>query len=126
MDVKLTIAKWINRTLGDDWGGNHSPPGSDQRLEFGEIDPGTGKPSNLATTYNNDGCEVWLWWAGSWAAFYREKDARRLAWFILWDWWAVGTWFGLKRWIWYKALGVIVESYKQYRPINPDPDPSAR
>lgn len=118
----LRFAHWIHDVLGDEWGGSPSPPGSVQRLEFGEVDSGTGKPSYLATTYNNDGCEVWLWWAGKWAAFYREKDARRLAWFILWNWWARGTWFGLKRWIWYKSLHVIVESYKKYKPITLEQD----
>jgi hypothetical protein len=102
--IKVKIAEWIYRNLADEWGGNESPPGTSPRLEFGEPDPDTGKPPYLATTYNNDGFELWLHWGGGWAGFYRAKEARRLAWFILWDWWAKSTWFGLKRKLWYWGL----------------------
>jgi hypothetical protein len=108
--MKLQIARWINKLLGDDWGGSASPPGMLAELDFGEPED-DGRPMHVARTYCNDGAELWLGYHWKWLAHYDARDARRLAWFILWTWWAKGTWFGLKRWIWYKALHVIVESY---------------
>ncbi len=61
---------------------------------------------------NNDGFELWMGYPNEWHHHMHSKDARRLAWFILWTWWAKGTWFGLKRWIWYKALNKHVNRFK--------------
>jgi len=110
---KLNFARWINEKFGDEWGGSPSPPGVNAELDFGEID--NGRPMFVARTYPDDGAYLWLGTHNKWHVFYSAKDARRLAWFILWTWWAKGTWFGLKRKIWYWALGVIVESYKENR-----------
>ena len=113
--MNLKIAYWIHNKLGDDFGGNPSPPGSAQRLEFGELD--NNKPMYVATTYNNDGHEIWLAWnGGAWITFFNQQTARQLAWFILWDWWAKGTWFGLKRKIWFMALSAIVKTYNGTTP----------
>ena len=109
----IKLAYLIHHKLGDEYGGSPSPPGSGQRLEFGEKD--NGKHVHYATTYNNDGFELWLGNDLGWNVFYRAEYARQLAWFILWTWWAKGTWFGLKRRIWYWSLGIIVESYKERR-----------
>lgn len=100
----MKLSNWIYNRLGEDWGGNPSPPGSTQEFEFGEIDGD--RPMHKAVTYCNDGHDLWLCYNhdGKWLAHYRAPDARRLAWFILWDWWAIGTWFGVKRKIWYWAL----------------------
>lgn len=104
------LTQWIYDHLGEDWGGNGSPPGSTQKLEFGELDGDL--PMHVAVTYCNDGQDIWLAYnqGGKWLAHYEARHARRLAWFILWDWWAVATWFGLKRKIWYWALHEIVVS----------------
>lgn len=111
--INLKIARWIYKVLGENWGGGMaSPPGTSQEIEFGELD--NGKPMYVATTYNNDGHEIWIAWnGGEWITFFNQKTARRLAWFILWDWWAVSTWFGVKRAIWYAALSVIVDNNKK-------------
>lgn len=109
--MNLKIAYWIQNKLGDDFGGSASPPGSAQRIEFGELD--NNKPMYVATTRNDDGHNIWIAWnGGKWITFFSQKTARQLAWFILWEWWAKGTWFGLKRKIWYMALSAIVESYR--------------
>lgn len=105
--MNLRLAKWIHNKLGDDWGGSQAPPGVNAELDFGEID--NGRPMYVARTYPNDGSDLWLGTPNNWHVFYRAQDARRLAWFILWDWWVVGTWFGLKRKIWYWALRIIVD-----------------
>lgn len=119
-DLRLQISRWITNNLGDNfWGeGNNCPPGTAQKLIFGEPDD-DGIPMHIATTYNNDGFELWIGYRkGAWELFFKAEHARRLAWFILWDWWAKGTWFGLKRKIWYWGLHNIVESYKKYKPTR--------
>jgi hypothetical protein len=65
----------------------------------------------IATT-GNDGFELWLGYPHKWHAFYRSDHARRLAWFILWEWWIKGTWCGLKRNLWYWALHIRVVEMK--------------
>jgi hypothetical protein len=98
---------WIYKTLGEGET-NDRPPGSTQNLKF-NIVKGKCKAADdyeIATTDCNDGFELWLGNLYEWHAFYNAKDARRLAWFILWTWWAKGTWFGLKRWLWYKSLRI--------------------
>jgi hypothetical protein len=120
---KLKFAYWINNKLGDEWGGSSAPPGVNAELDFGEID--NGRPMYVARACCNDGHELWLGTPNTWHVFYRAKDARRLAWFILWEWWAKGTWFGLKSKIWYWALHVIVQSYSGRTPLAPDAGDSA-
>ena len=108
--LKVRIARFLENVLGDEWGGGPCPPGATQELDFGELDEG--RPMYVARTHCNDGHELWI---GSWDKWYfhcKAGDARRLAWFVLWTWWAKGTWFGLKRKIWYRALSIIVASYK--------------
>lgn len=100
--MKDKLFDWIFNSLGDDFGGHPRPPGTKQELEFGDFD--NGSPMYVATTYNNDGFELWLGTSYEWHIHFAAQDARRLAWFILWQWWIVGTWCGLKRWLWYTAL----------------------
>lgn len=99
---------WIYQWLGEGET-NDRPPGSTQRLKFDIDEDGF---YQIACTNNNDGFELWLGNPSEWHVFYGAKDARRLAWFILWTWWAKGTWFGLKRKIWYKALNRKVQKRK--------------
>lgn len=110
MKAKQRLVEWIFKNLA---GGPEycTPPGDWLRLEFGEMDGDL--PMHYAGTLN-DGSELWLAYnhGGKWLAHYRAEYARELAWFILWDWWAKATWFGLKRKIWYWALHIEVESYK--------------
>ena len=70
-----------------------------------------GDPEIMITTTIGKGFEVCLGTPHTYQAAYKAKDARRLAWFILWTWWAKGTWFGLKRRLWYKALHRKVRKY---------------
>jgi hypothetical protein len=120
---KLKFAYWIDKKFGEDFGGNSAAPGSTAELNFGEMDGA--RPMYVARTYPNDGHDLWLGTPEKWHVFYSEKEARRLAWFILWDWWAVSTWFGLKRKIWFWALGVIVKSYSGRTPLALDASPQA-
>lgn len=104
----MSIERRIMKLLGEDEDGL-TPPGSSQSLRLGE--------AGYATTYNNQGHELWLGADGlGWHVFYKAKDARRLAWFILWTWWTIGTWCGLKRRIYYWALQRGIERWSGRAP----------
>jgi hypothetical protein len=112
--------RWIVETLGDrHWGGGpKSPPGQSAELDFGEWDAGyrlvspemwpSGRPAHHAN-FHEDGGRFWLGTPTEWQFHCHASDALKLARFILWRYWAVGTWFGLKRRIWYWALGRMLE-----------------
>jgi len=99
MSIKRRIAKWIFHHLSGNPDEYCVPPGANSRLDFGEYDN-----IQVARTHCNDGFELWLGTYQRWYTFYQAKEARRLAWFILWEWWMRDTWFGLKRKLWYWAL----------------------
>lgn len=100
----MNIADWLFQALSGNPNEYCVPPGSEVWREFGELDEG--KPMYLATTYNNDGFELWIAYndSGKWLCHFRAEDARQLAKIILWDWWIVSTWCGVKRKIWYWSL----------------------
>jgi hypothetical protein len=106
------VATWVHGHLGDRfdrW--NDAPPGSQQEMDMGEIDD-DGKPIHVVRT-GNDGTELWLGYRTAWRFHCRHEEARTLAWFILWQWWAKSTWFGLKRVIWYWALRRIMDAHRK-------------
>lgn len=86
-----------------------TPPGDWLAHEFGQEDDG--KPMYTAYTLN-DGYELWIAYShgGKWLVHFRFEDALQLARFIIWDWWVKETWCGLKRKIWYWALGEQVKN----------------
>lgn len=113
--MKDSLAKWIFHHLsaGPKYGWETVIPGAECELYFGEIDDG--KPMHYASTYNNDGFELWIAYShGGWQFHCRAEHARRLAGFILWDWWVVSTWFGLKRRLWYWSNRQMLEQYKRH------------
>ena len=98
------VASWAFSRLSGNSAEYCVPPGSEVRVEFGDIDDE--RPMYVATTRNNDGYELWIAYneGGGWLGHFRVNEARQLARIILWDWWIVSTWCGLKRKIWYWAL----------------------
>ena len=99
------LDRFVMRVVG---GGDlrESPPGDRLSIDFGEID---GNRQMYYARTDNDGFEIWLGSPGvGWKAFYRMPDALTLARFILWDWWIVATWCGLRRKIWYSSLHRVV------------------
>lgn len=110
--MKRKIAKWLHKTLSTK---NDGIPGTEPYLQFGELDDG--KPMFTAATYNNDGFELWIAYTrGGWLVHFWQEEARRLAWFILWDWWVVSTWCGLKRRLYYWANREMLKRYR--KPAN--------
>lgn len=113
--MKHKLAKLLFNLLGPDHGGTPSPPGVECSLAFGDADPGdNNRPMHVASV-GNDGFELWLGGYHHWDVFYRAKDARKLAWFILWTWWAKSTWFGIKRRLWYWSLRQEVEKMREWK-----------
>jgi hypothetical protein len=102
----MKFYRWVYHTFGEDFGGTPSPPGSTQTLQFGQVERGV--PMHVAAM-GNDGFQIMLGYPDKWHVFYGSPDARRLAWFILWTVWVRGTWFGLKRVIWYWSLRGICD-----------------
>jgi hypothetical protein len=100
----MEISKLENAAM--QWLGSNkmdgAPPGDWLSMDFGDMDGD--KRMHYART-SNDGFEIWFGSPGvGWKAFYRMPDALTLARFILWDWWIVSTWCGLRRKIWYHLL----------------------
>ena len=114
MLLKMRLVNWIYKNLSADpkeTAGGASPPGDWLRYEFGEMDDG--KPMFIANT-TNDGFDVGLAYGdgGKWLVFFKAATARDLAKWILWNWWAKATWFGLKQKIWYWALLETIKDQK--------------
>jgi hypothetical protein len=66
-----------------------------------------------ATTYNNDGHDIWIeYTGGGWICHLRQGESLQLAKIIVWDWWIKSTWFGLKRKIWYWSLSRVMKNTK--------------
>ncbi len=113
--MKQPFARWAFKYLSANPEEYCSVPGSECELEFGELDGD--RPMFQATTYNNDGFEVYIYAPAErrWLVHFRAEEARRLAWFILWNWWVAATWFGLKRKIWYWALRTTMDDDQRRR-----------
>jgi len=107
--IKFKLAGIIEHLFS---GPDGTPPGDYLRYEFGEEKNWDGGNLWVAHT-TNDGFEVGIAYneTGQWAIFMRQKAARQFAKFVLWDWWAKSTWFGLKRVIYYKVLSIVVSSF---------------
>ena len=107
------IADVLYRWLGhDQFGdGQPGPPGDGLSIRVGEPemhDGGVVKPPYVVMT-DNDGFELWIGADHKWYWHCRWPEAWRIAVFILWTWWARGTWFGLRRRLWYWALSRRVQ-----------------
>ena len=118
MSIHKLVYRWLSGDPFDEMAQGYCvPPGAECRTQFGQLDDG--KPMFTATTYNNDGYEVWVAYThGGWLAHFCKNDALQLAKFIVWDWWILATWCGLKRKLWYWSLrkSVATAKAKGYQP----------
>lgn len=94
---RRTIDRWLVDTLGDNYCGTKAPPGQQVKLKR----PLSGV---FVADYHEDGGTLWIGYSHEWLVHMGIGDSLRLARFILWDFWARATWFGLKRRIWFWAL----------------------
>ena len=101
------LADVIYRRLATDWCGNSHPPGDHWRKHFG--------PDSYPelAVWNNDGFELWIGMGHEWHTHMPRSQARRLAWFIVQS--DIAIWFGLRRKVWYWALGRRVRKYRTPR-----------
>lgn len=105
--------------LGDNSVGSHSVPES---WRMGEIrSPGPTADRKIGIRTDNDafGLMAWNYYDDmrpddkpSVAFALNRSEAHQLAWWIL-RWWAA-EWFGLRRWLYYKALHRHIASWKRY------------
>jgi len=101
---RKSIEEQLFDALGEEWCGNTTPPGDHLGFRLRDYGVEGGRESYYYVGTSNDGFELWLGTNSKWDTFMNAREARRLAWFILWRWWARGTWFGLRRAIWYRLL----------------------
>ena len=92
VDLETRLYRWLGQYDGVIY---TDPPGD--RLYMCRT-----KDSVIKT--GNDGSVLWIGTPDTWYWHCRFPEARKLAWFILWNWWAKSTWFGLRRWLWYRLL----------------------
>lgn len=109
---RLRLEERLFDALGEEWGGSANPPGDHLSIHIRDYEPDQfGRPVYYVAATSNDGFDLWLGKSYEWDTFMSASEARRLAWFILWRWWGRGTWFGLRRWIWYRLLHRRVRPY---------------
>lgn len=127
-----TLNDRIHSALSEEWCGNKDhPPGSTQKIyvlegvksqeisgEVAHRDHHTLPGCVYVFSGLNDGFEVGIGFLDQWHCMLRRPTALRLAWFILWTWWAKGQWFGLKRVIWYGTLRRMLARWEQMRRLS--------
>lgn len=101
------FGRWLMETTGDDYCGNSVPPGDNLALRI-PLAGGTDPEDYTVYYVNEDASSFWIGYPRKWLWHTGRKEARRMAWFILWDWWAKKEWFGLRRWLYLKGLRLVV------------------
>ena len=97
---KKTLEQHIYHWLSDEWCGNDVVPASTLSHEIERFDGDTYKVASIL----DDGFALYLGYSTEWKFNITRSQARSLAWFIIWDWWVKGEWFGLRRRAWYWLL----------------------
>ena len=121
--LRNRIADSINERLGVDWcgkGGGMHPPGDHLRWES----PATGKDDEglFVGGTSNDGSDMAIGFRDGdrYLLSLRHEEARSLAWFVVWHWWVIGTWCGLRRRIWYWALRTRLDTHYERLAVHGD------
>lgn len=107
------LDQWLMDTFGRDWCGSSGPPTDNRKVYIHD-----GSVTRVFVT-TNDGFEVGIGYPDEWHVIMRRKAALHLACFVfkiyLFDW------FGLRSWIYYRALHHAVDGewklhpYPKYR-----------
>lgn len=92
---KIALEERLYEALGQYDGEIYTLPPGD-RLCHGD--------SIMVARVGNGGSDLFIGTRDEWLFVRSAKQARRLAWFILWTWWAKSTWCGVRTWLWYKLL----------------------
>ncbi len=86
------------------------------------LDGGLG-PSAPYVQISEDGSSLWIGTANEWHLSMSRTEARKLALWVVFRWWIVGEWFGLRRWLWFRLLHRRVRSATCTLPPPPEAEP---
>ena len=127
----LTRGDWPTRIMdlvGTRSGGNACPPGDWMafRYDYASAEDGRGcadgtVPQSLhysVASITNDGFTVMFGYCHKWEWSMSFRDALRFALWLVFRVWAVEQWFGLRRWLYYRALHEAVKPYKRPNPTS--------
>lgn len=92
----------MNRRLVEQCGEKLAPPGGSQLFRSIEANG-----SEMTMIARGDSFDCYQGRREFTAFALSPRTVLKLAWFILWTWWAKGTWFGMKTRLWYWSLTVI-------------------
>lgn len=73
--------------------------------------------TKMCLQFSEDGGMFWIGYPDKWLTHLRARNAVRMALWILCRYWIVGTWCGLRRWVYFRALHVHVASFHP-RPLG--------
>ena len=95
--------------LGDDWCGNSGPPGQNVSIRTKGSEQGV---QHVFSWGGNDGFDLGIGYPDQWLVHINRREAA-------WLWWAItlrafSTWFGLRRWVWYRLLFRRVRVNRQH------------
>lgn len=62
--------------------------------------------ASMVFSFQEDGGQFWIGYPDKWLTSMRARLAVRVALWILWRYWIIGTWCGLRRRIYFRALHV--------------------
>lgn len=109
MTLTLRVAERIHGWLGHDWGaGNAGVPANHLSWRGRSVQAFTGNDAFTLNLHHPDSMQV--------STQIDRRDVAGLVWFLVWRWWIVGEWCGVRRRVWYWALSRIVRSYRDDRP----------
>ena len=101
----MNVEDKLYHLLSDHWGNGDHAPSTSTEFRFS-----TNSWPEIASL-REDSSVVWIGTMSEWHTNFERRDARRLGWWLLWDWWVKGEWFGWRRWAWYKLLRRRVAKY---------------
>lgn len=100
----------VYNLTGTDWGGNNSPPLVDKTIlkyDFYEDKTQWNNEAYSVVTYVDDGHEIGMGYGHEWKFFIERKAFAKVVrrYIFIWAW---HNWFGLRNWLYFKALHNIV------------------
>jgi hypothetical protein len=107
MSLVEALALRVNRAVASFDGPAVRPPGGGLAARF--VEPGF----EMTVVHRGDAVDVY-YGARSITAFSMSPGtALRLAWFIVWRWWALATWCGLKSSLWRWSIEVVARAARR-------------
>ncbi len=102
--MRASIARWLSKRIGIEKDGLIRPPTSNLGIRLREPDE-----SELVLLSEGDSFDLIAGKGEFTVIQVTPKTAMKLAWFILWRWWVLGTWMGWKTSAWNWCVDVHLE-----------------